>query len=660
MRIALAGNPNSGKTTLFNGLTKLKQKIGNWPGVTVEKKEGRYFADKSVELIDLPGIYSLNPVSDDERAARNYLLNGKPDAIINVLDSANLERGLVLSLQLLGTGIPVILALNMEDELNAHGLTLDTAAIEREMRAPVIFISAKRRRNLKPLMDKAVKAAKSGKPEIFVAEGETDEEKTEFRYNYIASKIDLFRVKSTSRIKKITSAIDKIVLNRWLAFPIFAAVIFVMYFVSVQTVGRLSTRALERLFFDLIGANVRAGLTNAGAAAWVSSLAADGIIRGVGMVLAFIPQIVVLFIFITFLESCGYMARVAVIMDRLFKKLGLSGKSFIPMIIGCGCTVPAIMSAKTVEGSAEKRATVMLTPFIPCSAKLPVFAMMAGALFPNNVFVAPSMYFLGIAMVIIGGLLLKTLRRRKREDNPFVLELPHYRLPKFRNTLSEIWEKVRGFLIRAGVIIVPAAIILWVLQSFNFGFQPVDIENSMLAAIGGGISWIFAPLGFGNWQSAIAVISGFFAKETVVATFGIILGEGESLGSALNGLFTPQAAYAFMAFILLSAPCVAAIAATKKEMGGVKWMFLAIGFQTAAAYVVALVINQAGNLWAYDRTLCISILAGFAVTGIFALCIYYAVKKRKSGGRAAGCGDCKGCKDKCCKDKNSCQTEKKQ
>lgn len=638
MKIALAGNPNSGKTTLFNGLTKLNQKIGNWPGVTVEKKEGRYYADKSVEIIDLPGIYSINPISDDEKVTRDYLISQKPDAIINIIDSAVLERSLVLTLQLLETGIPVVLALNMEDELKGHGLSLDVSAIERELKVPAVLISARKNRNIKTLMETAVNAAKEGRAGTFIAEGGTDEEKAEFRHKYIASKIDLFRVKSESKIKKVSARIDKIVMNRWLAFPIFAAVIFIMFFVSVQTVGALSTGAVERLFFDIIGGSLRSGLESIGSPAWVISLTVDGIIRGVGTVLAFVPQIVILFLFITFLEGCGYMARVAVIMDRLFKKLGLSGKSFIPMIVGCGCSVPAIMTAKTIEGSAEKRATIMLAPFVPCSAKLPVFALIAGALFPGNPFVAPSMYFLGIATVIVCGLILKAFRRQKAKADTFVLELPHYRWPKPKNMFLELWDKVKGFIIRAGVIIVPAAVILWFLQSFSFGFRFVDIEHSMLAAIGRGIAWIFAPLGFGNWQSAIAVITGIFAKETVVATFGVIL--SGDLNADLAALFTPQSAYAFMAFILLSAPCMAAIAATKKEMGGVKLMFIAVGFQTAVGYTAALIINQAGNLWVYNRAICISVLAGVLIALIFALCIRTMIKKRKKGKGCAGCAGC--------------------
>ncbi|MCL2061278.1 MAG: ferrous iron transporter B [Firmicutes bacterium] len=634
MKIALAGNPNSGKTTLFNALTGLNQKIGNWAGVTVEKKSGRYRADKSIEIIDLPGVYSLNPISADEKITRDFLLTEKADAVINVLDSADLERGLMLTLQLVETGIPVVLALNMQDELKLHGLTLDIAAFERELKIKAAAVSARKNRNINALMELAVAAAKDGTAAPFTAQGDSEEEKTAFRHAYIASVIDVLRVKSESKIKRITQKIDKIVLNKWLAFPIFAAVIFTMFYVSIQSVGGWLSESVEWLFFDAIGENLRTGLTGAGAAQWVSSLMVDGIVAGVGTVLAFVPQIIILFLFITFLEGCGYMARIAVLMDRIFKKLGLSGKSFIPMLIGCGCTVPAIMSAKTIDGEAERKKTILLTPFMPCSAKLPVFALIAGALFPNNPFVAPSMYFLAIAMVIVWGLLLNAFRRKKASSDAVVMQLPHYRLPQAKFVALELWSKVKGFLIRAGVIIVPAAIILWFLQSFSFGFVFVETQDSILAAIGRGIAWIFRPLGFGDWQAAVAVITGVFAKETVAATFGI-------MGTDLTQIFTPHAAYAFMAFLLLSAPCAAAVAATRKETNSTKFMFIAFAFQCAAGYLLALIINQAGNLWAYNPTLCISILTGILIAGIFALSIRHAVKKRKRGGGcAAGCGGC--------------------
>jgi len=643
MRIALAGNPNSGKTTLFNELTKSNQKIGNWPGVTVERKEGKFFKDKNIEIIDLPGVYSLNPISADEKVTYKFLTVEKPDAIINVIDSTNLDRNLALTLQLLETGIPMVLALNMADELLFNGLTINVAAIEKEFNASAVLISARKNQGTDLLMEKAIAAVTSGSSGTFTSKGNTEEEKAEFRHKYVTSKIDEFRQRTDSKAHKITERIDKILTNRWLAFPIFALIIGLMYFVSVQVVGALCTQGLEHLFFDLIGENLRTGLTNIGAPLWVTSLTVDGIIAGVGTVLTFVPQILMLFLFITFLESCGYMARVAVIMDRIFKKLGLSGKSFIPMIVGCGCSVPAIMSAKTIENEAERKATIMLTPFIPCSAKLPVFALIAGALFPHNPFVAPSMYFLGIFMVILGGLILKAFRCTKKNDDVFVIELPHYRWPKAKTAAKEVWNKTKGFMIRAGVIIVPAAIVLWFLRSFSFSMQMVDVEDSMLAAIGRVVAWVFVPLGFGNWESAIAFLSGVFAKETVVATYGVIFG-GDDLAVSLAMLFTPQAAYAFMAFLLLSAPCIAAIATTRKEMGSTKWMFITIGFQFAVAYLVALIINQTGNLWMYNRDIAISIIAAVVVAAIFTFTILVYIKRRKGGGGCKAC--CSGCSKK--------------
>ena len=633
MKIALAGNPNSGKTTLFNQLTKSNQKIGNWPGVTTERKEGLYFKDKNIEIMDLPGIYSLLPISQDEKAACNYLENFRPDVVINVIDSANLERSLFLSLQLLETDIPVVLALNMEDELKLNGLTLDVPAIEKELNVNAVLISALKNKNIQNLIDSAISASKTKKSErLFLNSGKSEEEKSQFRHIYISNKINLFRVKTISRTRKISEKIDKIVLNKYLAFPIFFAVIFLMYFVSVQTIGRYTIDLTNFFFRELLGENLRTWLNGINSKVFLTSLIVDGILGGVSAVFSFIPQILILFLFITFLESCGYMARVAVIMDRLFKGLGLSGKSFIPMIIGCGCSVPAIMSTKTIDSDAEKKATIMLTPFIPCSAKLPLFGLFAGALFPNNPFIAPSMYFLGILMVIIGALILKAFKR-KTTDNMFLIELPNYRLPKLKNIFTELMYKAREFVIRAGTIIIPAAMTLWFLQSFTFTFQAADIEDSMLAGIGKAVSFIFKPLGFGNWQCSIAIISGIFAKETIVATFGVVFNSGGAeLQAVLAGFLTPQAAYAFMAFTLLSAPCIAAISATKKEIGGTKPMLLAIAFQCAIGYIVALIINQLGNLLKFNNLIFVIliIVLSAAFAAYFSIKFYIKRKKRRA------------------------------
>lgn len=658
MKIALVGNPNSGKTTLFNRLTRQNQKVGNWSGVTVERKVGRYFKDKSIEIIDLPGIYSLNPISADEKVTVNYLKNEKPDLIIQIVDSTILERSLALTLQLLEKDVPLVLAMNMQDELKQSGTVIDYEKMQKEIGCQCIPISARSGKSIHVLMEHTVKEIlinvtcdcaegkdkKCYKQIRFECIGKNQEEKTEYRHKYIAEKVKLFKTTIEFKKHNFTEKIDKVILNKWLAFPIFAMVIWLMYFVSVQTVGQLCINGLETLFFDVIGENLRIWLSSIGSPNWITSLAVDGIVAGVGSVLTFIPQIIMLFLFITFLEGCGYMARVAVIMDRLFRKLGLSGKSFIPMIVGCGCSVPAIMSAKTVDDEKERRNTIMLAPFIPCSAKLPIFALIAGALFPHNSFVAPSMYFLGILMVILGGMFLKFFKRGENNNDIFIIELPHYRLPTTRNVIKELWDKAKGFIIRAGIIILPAVIILWFLQSFNFAMQQVDIQDSCLATIGRGMAWLFAPLGFGNWESTIAFLSGIIAKETVVATFGVILG-GDDLNSGLSMLFTPHAAYAFMAFILLSAPCIAAIATTRKELGQ-KRMWLTIAFQFGVAYLAAMIINQAGNLFEFNTSLAISIIASLVVTLIFGLVIWYYVKNRKkSKGCSMGCNGCTKVKD---------------
>jgi len=665
MKIALVGNPNSGKTTLFNLLTHQNQKVGNWSGVTVEYKIGKYCGklkqdkpreyslqksyescnyckrNNTIEIVDLPGVYSLNAITKDEKVTVNYLKDNKLDLIIQIIDSTVLERSLALTLQLLEQNIPIVLALNMQEELNRSGTVIDYKKMEQELGVSCVPIAARSGKGVHVLMEHVVKGIlndKEYKQPQFTAMGESPEQQAEYRHKYIAEKVRLFKTTAELKEHNFTEKIDKIILNKWLAFPVFAVVIWLMYFVSVQTVGHLFIGWLDRLFFDIIGENLRTWLINIGAASWVTSLTVDGIVAGVGSVLTFIPQILMLFIFISFLEGCGYMARVAIIMDRLFKKLGLSGKSFIPMIVGCGCSVPAIMSAKTVDGDQERGNTIILTPFIPCSAKLPIFALIAGALFPHNSFVAPSMYFLGILMVILGGLLLKLFNRRKRSTDMLLIELPHYRLPAVRNVSKEIWDKAKGFIIRAGVVIVPATIILWFLQSFNFSMQQANIENSMLAQIGKVISYIFIPLGFGNWESTIAFLSGTVAKETVVATFGVIL--GGDLSTQLPLLFTPQSAYAFMAFVLLFVPCVAAIAATRKEIGR-KGMWLAIAFQSGVAYLTALIINQAGNLFAYYPTTAISIIAILVIALIFGLVTWHLIKNRKKvGGCSMNCGGC--------------------
>lgn len=645
MIIALVGNPNSGKTTLFNELTKLNQKTGNWSGVTVGLKKGKYFKNKDIEIVDLPGIYSLYPYSEDEVVTSKFLNEGKVDAVINVIDSTNLERSLSLTLQLLESDLPVVLALNMEDELNLSGMELNVDNIIRELKTDAVLVSALKNKNIEQLISRTIAAKEKAAASTFRLGGKTEEERAALRHSYIGSKIALFRKKKQSRHRQITDRIDKIVTNKWLAYPIFALVIWLMYFVSVQIVGGLCTQALERFFGDFVGESIRTWMLDRDVAAWLTGLTVDGIISGVGAVLTFIPQIVTLFLFITFLEATGYMARVAFIMDRIFKSIGLSGKSFVPMIIGCGCSVPAIMGTRTIEGLTERRRTIILAPFIPCSAKLPVFALLAGALFPDNPFVAPSMYFLGICMVIVCGYIMNKVSSKKAANDTFIIEMPQYRLPKVKSLLIELWDKAKEFFLRAGTIIFVASIAIWLLSNFSFGFRMVEnAGESMLASFGKLIAPLFVPLGFGTWQAAVALLTGMFAKETVVSTLEILLG-GEALSEAVAAMFTPHAAYAFMAFILLSAPCFAALSATRKELGSSKWLLITIGFQTGVAYIVALFINLIGNLWAFNSGLGLTIVILLAVAVLLFFCISVIVKNKKNGG---GCsGNCNGCNKSC-------------
>ncbi|MDD4315628.1 MAG: ferrous iron transport protein B [Clostridia bacterium] len=680
-KIALIGNPNSGKTTLFNALTKMRQTVGNWPGVTIEKKQGVYYKNKSVTIVDLPGIYSLTPYSLEEKIARDYLQSEKPDLIINIIDTTNLERNLYLTTQLAETGAKVVAALNMLDELESSGISVDENRLSDILGIRAMPISALKNRNITKLMDLCLaeinrpsKALKIEYPEdiekalseisqkleldrfsaikvferdsltlsrqdkdfasvektVLAAEKRYGEKGVEIisnlRYAYIEKIIPSFQTKKMNKRAALSAKIDKVLTNKYLAFPIFVLIIWLMYFISIQTLGNLGLEALERVL-ELLKGSVRGGLEAAGISPWLIGLVVDGIITGVGTILTFLPQIILLFLFISLLEGCGYMARVAYIMDRLFKKIGLSGKSFIPMIIGCGCSVPAIMSARTVENNDERRLTIMLTPFIPCSAKLPVFALFVGAFFPDNAFVAPSMYLLGIAMVIAGGLLLKKLRLFKTQSDTFVLELPQYRLPQLKNVLIELWEKSKSFIIKAGTIIFAASIVLWVLQNFDWSFRMVEAERSLLASIGNVLAPIFAPLGFGDWRASVALLAGMFAKETVVSSLSILLGSEADIAAALATIFTPLSAYSFMAFVLLSFPCIAALGATKKEMGSTKWLLITMGFQVATAYLVAFLIYNIGSLYFYNKWIVLAPLI-FAAASVAAIYLYKRIKKK--------------------------------
>lgn len=677
VKIALAGNPNSGKTTLFNALTGSNQFVGNWPGVTVEKKEGKIkgYTSKAEEaiLVDLPGVYSLSPYTLEEVVSRNFLIGEKPDAIINIIDGTNLERNLYLTTQLTELGIPVIVAVNMMDLVRKNGEVLDIEKLGKDIGCKVVEISALRGEGIDQLAQRAVAIARGKKKnqpahrfdgcvehalahieeaiagrvdesmerwyavklferdekaresldldpalirhieeDIVSCETEMDDDAesiiTGERYNYIGNIIEDCYKKRVKKTMSMSDKIDSIVTNRFLALPIFAAVMFLVYYVSVTTVGTLLTDwTNDTLFGAWIIPGAQSVLEAIGCAPWLTGLLVDGIISGVGAVLGFVPQMLVLFLFLAFLEGCGYMARIAFIMDRIFRKIGLSGKSFIPMLIGTGCGVPGVMASRTIENDRDRKMTIMTTTFIPCGAKLPIIALIAGALFGGASWVAPSAYFVGIAAIICSGIILKKTKMFAGDPAPFVMELPAYHLPTVGNVLRSTWERGWSFIKKAGTIILLSTIFIWFAQSFGFEggtFKMVEnMENSILAAIGSGIAWIFTPLGWGNWKPAVAAITGLVAKENVVGTFGILYGFGEvaedgaEIWGTLSGAMTQAAAYSFLVFNLLCAPCFAAMGAIKREMNNVKWFWFAIGYQTLLAYTVSLCVYQIGT-WA--------------------------------------------------------------
>ena len=697
VKIALVGNPNSGKTTLFNALTGSNQFVGNWPGVTVEKKEGRLKDDKDVTVTDLPGIYSLSPYTLEEVVARNYLISQRPDAILNIVDGTNLERNLYLSTQLMELGIPVVMAINMMDVVKKNGDQINTKILSERLGCEVVSISALKGEGIKEASSKAARLARMNDaaapvhefaPEVEAALDEIEtmltevpEEQKRFyaiklferddkieeqlkhvpevediiaavekeydddaesiitneRYNYITSVIRDSLVKSRKEKLTTSDKIDRIVTNRWLALPIFAAVMWIVYYVSVSTVGAWATDwANDGLFgdgFRLFGMDVPGipviignALDAVNCAGWLQSLVLDGIVAGVGAVLGFVPQMLVLFIFLAFLEACGYMARVAFIMDRIFRKFGLSGKSFIPMLIGTGCGVPGIMASRTIENDRDRKMTIMTTTFIPCGAKLPIIALIAGALFGGASWVAPSAYFVGIAAIICSGIILKKTRMFAGEPAPFVMELPAYHMPTVGNVLRSMWERGWSFIKKAGTIILLSTIFIWFTSNFGladgrFGMVE-DLSEGFLAMIGRGIAWIFAPLGWGDWKSAVATITGLVAKENVVGTFGILYGfaevaeDGAEVWGTLASSMTAVAAYSFLVFNLLCAPCFAAMGAIKREMNNAKWFWFAIGYQTLLAYAVSLCVFQFGSLltgggFTIGTVAAILILAGF-------------------------------------------------
>ena len=671
VKIALAGNPNCGKTTLFNALTGSNQFVGNWPGVTVEKKEGKLKGHKDVIIMDLPGIYSLSPYTLEEVVARNYLIGERPDAIINIVDGTNIERNLYLSTQLMELGIPVIMAVNMVDVLQKNGDKIYTDKLSKELGCEVVEISALKGTGIQKAAEKAVGLAQKKKamtpvhafsedaentiktvenmltgtvpeeqkrffaikllekddkiqaqmksvPDVSAEiqkmeelfDDDTESIITNERYVYISSIIHDC-VKKNKQNKMTTSdKIDHIVTNRWIALPIFAAVMFLVYYISVTTVGTWVTDwTNDVLFGEIIPPAIEKFLVGIGCAGWLQGLILDGIVAGVGAVLGFVPQMLVLFLFLAFLEACGYMARVAFIMDRIFRKFGLSGKSFIPMLIGSGCGVPGIMASRTIENDRDRKMTIMTTTFIPCGAKLPIIALIAGALFDGAWWVAPSAYFVGIAAIICSGIILKKTKMFAGDPAPFVMELPAYHWPTVGNVLRSMWERGWSFIKKAGTIILLSTIVLWFLMNFGWGdgtfgmLEAEQLNDSILAHIGSVIAPIFVPLGWGDWKMAVAAVTGLIAKENVVGTFGILFGfaevnadNGIEIWGQLAGSMTAVAAYSFLVFNLLCAPCFAAMGAIKREMNNAKWFWFAIGYQTGLAYIVSLCIYQIGTL----------------------------------------------------------------
>lgn len=682
IKIALAGNPNCGKTTMFNDLTGSSQYVGNWPGVTVEKKEGRLKGHKDVTIVDLPGIYSLSPYTLEEVVTRNFIINEHPDVIINLVDGSNIERNLYLTTQLVEIGIPVIIALNMIDIVKKNGDKIDTQKLSAALGCEVVETSAVKGIGSKEVAEKAVAMAKAkavtaaqhsfnakiekavaeigelsrnfipsaqytrwfavklferdskileelkidkniqDKMEVIIAhcEKEDDDDSesiiTNERYNYIGKLVSKCVHKKNTGMT-VSDKIDQVVTNRWLAIPIFALIMFVVYYISVTSIGTIVTDwTNDTLFGSIIQPGVNGILASVGAAGWLNGLIVDGIIAGVGAVIGFVPQMLILFFFLSILEDCGYMTRVAFIMDRVFRKFGLSGKSFIPLLISSGCGVPGIMASRTIENEKDRKMTIMVTTFIPCSAKLPMIALVGGAFFPNSPWVAPAMYFLGIFMVIISGIILKKTKLFAGDPSPFVMELPQYHIPGAKGVLIHMWERGKAFIIKAGTVIFVASGLIWFLSNFAWNMQMVEQNQSMLAVIGHVIAPIFMPLGFGTWQAAVTTVSGLVAKENLVGTFGVLYGLKDAAGddpAMLNkfaALFTTVSAMSFMVFNLLCAPCIAAIGAIKREMGGWKWTLITVAYQTLLAYVMAFMVNQFGNVFVFGH--------GFGIGAVFA------------------------------------------
>ncbi|MGU7923525.1 ferrous iron transport protein B [Streptococcus suis] len=689
--IALAGNPNSGKTTLFNLLTGTNQRVGNWPGVTVERKSGTIKKRKHLLIQDLPGIYSLSPYTPEERVARDYLIADQPAAILNVLDATNLERNLYLTLQLLEMGLPIVIALNMTDALKSQGRTINSDQLSYQLGVPVQPISALKKLGISQLLHEVEKIANQQAEPIYpqydkqfeaglaqvidlLSDSIPNHQKrfyaiklleqdqvildqlqlnaqdmldlTEIiailekiyaddmeaiivnqRYQFI-EKITELVTKDSDKTFNLSDNIDRLVTNRFLALPIFAAVMWLTYFLSIQTVGTMGTDWVnDVLFGELVPGLIQANLDRFEIAGWLQSLVLDGIIAGCGAILGFVPQIFVLFVCLGILEDIGYMSRVAFVMDRIFRRFGLSGKSFIPMLISTGCGVPGVMASRTIENEQDRKITIMTATFMPCSAKLPIISLVAGAFFPDNPWIAPSAYFVGMAAIVLSGMALKKTKQLGGVASPFIMELPSYHLPKLSTVLRYAFDKALSFIKRAGTIIFVTNIIIWFSSSYNWSLQMVETDESILASIGRSFSLLFAPLGFGNWRATVAAITGLLAKETVIATFGILykLGETTEENPELWGLlqqdYTALSAYSFLIFNLLCAPCFAAIGAIHREMGEAKWTWIAIGFQTGLAYASSLVIYQVGLVLIYGQlpTVWTFIAIFLIITAIYSL-----------------------------------------
>ena len=693
-KIALAGNPNCGKTTMFNDLTGSSQYVGNWPGVTVEKKEGKLRTNKQAIIQDLPGIYSLSPYTLEEVVTRNYLVGEHPDAMINIVDASNLERNLYLTTQLLEIGVPMVIALNMMDLVRKNGDQIDLKKLSEQLGCPIIQTSAVKGEGSSEVAQAALSLAQSKAappaPLVFseqledilhtishLIQGrcpaqnlrwyttklfERDEKAleqlsldqsildeieslrkqaeelfdddtasiiTHERYLTIANLLKGCYRKKANRQLTTSDKIDRIVTNRILALPIFALVMFVIYYLSITTVGTMMTDWVnDVLFTEIIPPAVEGWLVSLNTAPWLQSLLLDGVIAGVGAVLGFLPQMMVLFLLLALLEDCGYMARIAFIMDRIFRRFGLSGKSFIPMLIGLGCGVPAVQASRTIENDRDRKMTIMTTTFIPCSAKLPIIGLIAGALFNGSGWVATSAYFVGIAAIIVSGIILKKTTLFAGDPAPFVMELPAYHLPSIKGVLIHMWDRLKAFVRKAGTIIFLSSIVIWFLSSFNFKLQMVDTQQSILSSLGKLIAPLFAPLGWGHWEAAVGTITGLVAKENVVATLGILFGfaevaeNGDEIWTLFAQNFTALSAYSFLVFNLLCAPCFAAIGAIRREMGSAKWTWIAIGYQCIFAYIISLIIFQLGN-WFTTGILSVGTIVGIL---LLAAMVYLLVR----------------------------------